>query len=308
MATQKHINKNRGVTLVEVLVALVVAGVFLSGAFAAFIQILKATEKAEIRTEAINNARAALELMAIDIKSASMDLSRKPQYFIGTNRPLNYGDGIDNDGDGRVDEELLNGEDDDGDWRISNDNHSVIGTMIERWLYVGAPDLGDNKVDEDFKFNRDSLTFRIFPDPLVPVGRDELITYEIGTYEGENNVLLRRVKYFLLDGNERIEVAPLAFNVLSLNFLYWDPNQTPPRWVNFWDGPNAENFPPPGIELPVSVFISLTIYAGSDPIERYRPWQPVHTITLSTIVNIEQVLDDVRYQRLLKNIKEHSKK
>ncbi|MCD6386478.1 type II secretion system protein [Candidatus Sumerlaeota bacterium] len=291
-----------GITLVELMVAVVVASVFLSGVIAAFIQILKATDRAEANIEAVNDARSALELMAIDIKAARIDTTQKPQPFIGVNNHLTYGDGIDNDNDGRIDEEYINSIDDDGDWIYADDNHTMIGGMVERPTYVNRPDYGDFHVDEDFKFDQDRLTIGIFSDPFLPVQRSQTITYEIGSYEGESRVLLRRVVYFE-DGTPQSQVvSPLAFNVLSLNFLYWDPNHDPPEWREDWDGPNAGLFPAPGIELPVAVFISITIYSGTEPLEHYQPGDPLETATLTTIVNIEQILHDPRYIAKLKEI------
>ena len=292
----------RGITVAELLVAMAVSLVFLSGAFAAFVQILRATEKAEAHMEAINNARASLELMAMDIKVATLDTTQTAQDFTGRDNHLTYGDGIDNDDDGSVDEEYFDGEDNDSDWTLSDDNHSVIDGMLERWFHVGAPDLGDYHVDEDCTFDQDALAFRIFPHPLDPLNREVHVTYEIGTYEDESNVLIRRVRYISPDLTVQEEESPLAFNVLSLNFLYWDPNQAPPRWVSFWEGFNAAQFPDPGIELPVAVFISVTVYAGTDPIDLYDPGEPIETVSLSTVANIEQVLNDERYRQSVGNI------
>lgn len=289
-------------TLVELLVAIAVASVFLSGVFAAFIQILKATDRAEAQIEAVNDARSALEIMAIDIKSARIDPTQKPQQFLGVNNHLTFGDGIDNDNDGRIDEEYINSVDEDGDWIFADDNHTVIGGIVERPTYYNHPDFGDFHVDEDFKFDQDSLTIAIFPDPFFPTPRTQTITYEIGSYEGEPRVLLRRVVYYEDGIPQSQTVSPLAFNVLSLNFLYWDPNSDPPQWREDWDGPNAGLFPPPGIELPVAVFISITIYSGTNPLEQYRPGDPLETTTLYTIVNIEQVLHDARYIAKMREI------
>jgi len=290
-------------TLVEVMLALAIAAAFLSGVFAAFIQILDVTDEAQARMEAVNNGRAALEVMAIDIKAASLDTTHGEHEFLGVNRRLPYGDGIDNDGDGLIDEESPNALDDDGDWTLADDNHAIIGTTAERWYTIGEADLGDFHVDEDCLFDNDSLQFRIFPDPLSSSGRNERISYEIGSYDGEANVLIRRTASFLSGGVQAEEVSsPLAFNVLSLNFLYMDPNSVPPQWVEVWDAGNADEFPEPGIEIPVTVAITVTVYAGTDPLEQFSPGDPIPTISLSTMVNIEQILNDPRLQDLYAGI------
>jgi type II secretory pathway pseudopilin PulG len=287
--------RSRAMTLVEVLVAVAVAGAFFAGVLAAFIQIVKASDLAEAKLQAINNARAALELMAIDIKQARIDPRRPLQYFVGRHNTLAYGNGIDDDGDGRIDEEIADGRDNDGDWSYqSDDHHANIAGYYERPMFVGSADLDDLHVDEDCKFENDRLAFRIFPDPGDPQSRDDLITFYIGTYEGEGNVLLRGITRKVSSGGQPEEPSPLAFNVVSLNLLYWDPNRTPNYWVTEWDSYQAASFPDPGIEIPVAVYISVTVYAGTKPLKELKPGQPMETIELSTTVNIEQVLKDMR--------------
>jgi prepilin-type N-terminal cleavage/methylation domain-containing protein len=287
--------QSRAMTLVEILVAMAVAGAFLAGVFAAFIQIVKASDLAEAKLQAINNARAALELMSIDIKAARIDPSRSVQYFIGLHRSLAWGNGIDDDGDGLIDEEWANALDDDRDWNYATDDrHANIAGNYERSMFVGSADLGDAHVDEDCRFENDKLTFRIFPDPGNPQSRDDLITFYLGTYEGENHVLLRGITRNVSSGGRAEEPSPLAFNVVSLNFFYWDPNRTPNYWVTEWDSYQAATFPSPGIEIPVAVYMSVTVYAGTKPLKDIKPGEPMETIRLDTEVNIEQVLKDTR--------------
>jgi hypothetical protein len=149
-------------------------------------------------------------------------------------------------------------------------------------------------VDEDCKFERDSLRFRIFPDPGNPLSRDDFISFKIGTYEGESHVLLRTITRKVSEDTSAEESYPLAFNVISLNFLYWDPNRTPNYWVTEWNSYKAASFPEPKIEIPVSVYISVSAYAGTKPFGQVKRNEPIETVTLSTIVNIEQVLKDMR--------------
>ncbi len=281
----------RAMTLLEILVAMAVAATFLSGVIAAFLQIIQVTERTETQVDAVNSARHALYVMTEDISIASIDTTSIAQEFMGEDNPLTYGDGKDNDRDGDVDEEVYNGKDEDGDWQ---DNHTFFQRdLVERQDWLGEDDLGDFGVDEDVVFDSDSLEFRIFP--RMGTERDELVSYEIGTYEGESNVLLRRVEYYQGGVFDREEVSPLAFEVLSLNFLYWDPNRSKPDWRTDWDGSNAGNFNPPGIELPPAVYISLTIYAGTEPFDQYEPGDPVDSITLETAATIEAILHDDRY-------------
>jgi len=291
-----------GVTMIEMLVALAVAGVFLAGVLEAFVSIIRASDAAETRLEAVANARSALERMSVDIKAARIDPRRPIQTFKGTHTDLAYGDGIDNDGDGRVDEEVHNGKDDDGDYQVANDDlhESLGGGFVERPVLVNMADLGDRHVDEDCRFAMDTLEFLTYPDPSNPGYREQTISYEVTTFDGQPNVLVRKVTYNPHDPqNIRTEVDPIAFNVLSLSLLYWDPNRIPMNWVTSWDALYAPFFPDPQIELPVAVHISVTVYAGSAPFSEYKAGQRVETVTLETTVNIEQVLKDVRYRNLL---------
>jgi type II secretory pathway pseudopilin PulG len=293
-------------TLLEILVAVAIAMAFMGGVVAAFIQILRATNLTEVKLEAFNNARAALEMMAIDIKASRIDPRQPMQHFVGEDYLLAYGNGLDDDEDGAIDEELFNGRDDDytgPDWDPTRDDrHAEAGGLFERQFFVSDADLGDSHVDEDCKFDLDRLTFRIFPDPNDPLSRDDLITFELGTFEGEQHVLLRRIVHNPSSPNSTVEVAPLAFNVMSLYLLYWDPNRIPPDWTTAWNSFDAPRFAQPAIELPISVFLAVTVYADTKPIEQYKPGNPIQTITLQTVVNIEQVLKDQRYQTHLLNL------
>ena len=290
-----------GVTLIEMLVAVAIAGIFLAGVTEAFIYILRSSEQTEAQLEAVTNARSALEQMSIEIKAARIDNRRPIQFFHGQDFNLAFGDAIDNDQDGRVDEEVLDGSDDDGDFTLATDDLHVNfgGGLSERSNFTNFPDLGDIHVDEDCRFSYDILEFITFPDPDNPGYREKKIKYRITDFDGQPNVLVRTVTYNPNDSpNRYVEEDPLAFNVLSLNFLYWDPNRIPMNWVTSWDSLYAPMFPDPQIELPAAVHISVTIYAGTEPFNEYEDGQRVETVTLETIVTIEQVLKDERYQEI----------
>ncbi len=291
----------RAVTLVEILVAIAVTGVFLAGVLEAFVYIVRSSEQAEVQLEAMTNARTAIDRMAAEIKTARIDPRVPIQFFHGTPQDLAYGDGMDNDNDDFVDEEIRNGRDDDGDWNAStSDRHVFLGAgWYERGDLLSIPDVGDAGVDEDCRFGRDILEFRTFPDPDNPGFREQSIRYEIASWDGQDNVLVRRVIYNPSDPSTTyVESDPLAFNCLSLKFLYWDPNRIPNGWVPAWDSYWAPFYPDPQIEIPAAVYIELTVYAGTEPFNTYQPGRQVMSITLETIANIEQVLKDERYQNL----------
>jgi len=291
----------QGWTLIEMLVAVAVASIFLLGVFAAFVQILRASDRSERMIEAYENARSAVEAVALYVKAARIEPSLPYQYFQALNLPTLTGDRVDNDRDDRVDEEQPNGLDDDGDFVVARDDrHAQIATTVERRLFVGQPDLGDAQVDEDVVFHRDELSLAIFPDPSIPGSRDEITSFSIAAWEGESNVLLQRTLRDIGSGTAQPEVAPLAYNVLSLNLLYWDPNRSPPYWVEQWDAMTTAPRPGAGIELPAAVYCSVTVYAGRVPLAQLGPNEPIETVTASTVVDIEAVIHDPRYELLVR--------
>ena len=80
-----------------------------------------------------------------------------------------------------------------------------------------------------------------------------------------------------------------------MNYLYWDVNRDSPYWAEEWD---ASTTPPrpPGIVLPAAVYISVTVYAGQVPLDQVGPDEPMETMTASTVVDLESVLHDPRYE------------
>ena len=288
--------RSRAWTLVELMVALVVVSIFLIGIVTAFIQILRASDRSERIMEGYENARAAVETIALFVKAARIEPSEPTQYFVGTNTPTLEGDRIDNDEDSHPDEEQPDGQDDDGDFdAASHDRHADIGGIYERAAFVGQADLGDERVDEDVVFHRDELAFAIFPDPSDPASRNEFTSFAIGTWEGEDHVLLQQVVRTTGTAAVGQNLAPLAHDVLSLDVLYWDPNASTPYWVESWDTLTSSTFPGAGIELPAAVHIAVTVYAGRKPLDQLGPTEPIETVTASTVINIESVIHDPRY-------------
>jgi prepilin-type N-terminal cleavage/methylation domain-containing protein len=292
----------RGITLIEMLVALAISGIFLAGVLETFISIVRSSNKAAAKLESVTNARTALEIMSINIKSARIDPRRPIQFFKGESLDLLFGDAVDDDNDGQVDEELMNGSDDDGDYLATEDDlHTDFGSgLYERKDFLNVPDVGDAHVDEDCRFANDTLEFITFPDPDNPGFREKRIRFEITTFDGEANVLVRTITYNPNDPLTSYSVSdPLAFNILSLNFQYWDPNRIPMSWVNSWDSLYAPMFPDPQIELPVAVRIFVQVYSGTEPFDEYQAGQRIDTVKMETIVNIEQILKDARYRNLM---------
>lgn len=309
-----------GFTLIEVVVAMAIAVTFLTGVYMSFIDVVRMADRAEARVEALRSSRAALSIMKDELKAIGR--SGAEFLLIGVTNSAGFGDGIDNDLDGAIDEETLDGRDNDGDWTAANDLHMQIGTadpVFERYLFTNAgpygtrllgraDDLGDTKVDEDVVFGRDSILFRVFPSTTATNIQSRTIAYIVDTFDGRPNVLIRQVRTEFTDQPAQITTAPLAFGVLGLDILYWDPNaitifttlrEGRPYWVEQWNSFLVPTFDPPRLPLPASIFVRVTVYADERPIGLYTDGDEVKTLFLQTIVNVEDTIGDALYPRPL---------
>lgn len=308
-----------GFSLIEILVAVAIALTFLTALYSSFIQFMRATNQTQARLEALRNARSAVSTLADEIKAISR--SGNDFLLVGINESAGFGNGIDDDADGAVDEEVLNGLDDDGDWNSATDDlHAQILGPIEiydRFTFTrqgpyGAlygpnqSDLGDFRVDEDCVFGRDQIVFRVFPSSAVPNFLLRTITYSVGSFDGQRNVLIRQVRTEFSDQPAAITTSPLAFGALGFDLLYWDANANPqpgvdrsqrPYWVESWNSTNSENFDPPRLPLPASVFMRVSVYADERPFDLYTDGSPVETMYMQTVVNIEDTIGDAFYPR-----------
>ncbi|MCX7048845.1 MAG: prepilin-type N-terminal cleavage/methylation domain-containing protein [Candidatus Sumerlaeota bacterium] len=280
--------RRAGFTFIEMLVALSIALIIIAGVTSVVIQMMRDHETAMAYLDAVVNARSALRDMSSEIKRAA--LSPVDRYYVGVNIKGTTGDIIDNDKDGRVDEDRPDGRQTPDEGTVFTDQHVVIGPKIERPNWVGVADLGDAGVDSDPVFDSDALTLQ-YDVGTTGVAR---VSYYISSFEGEDHVLLR--DYALMDAGTTVAVfsEPIAYNVLGLNFLYWNPNLSLPYWVESWDSTMAP-FPGPGIELPASVYLQVTVYSGTRPLDTIPAGTPLETVTLVTLTNIESVIHDARY-------------
>jgi prepilin-type N-terminal cleavage/methylation domain-containing protein len=283
-STRQH--RQRGLTLVEILAVLAIASIFLVGIVSAISAVLGAAEQQTLKAEAHRNGRNALQIMAKELSEANTLSSSNILRLEGLDAPQTTGDFRDNDLDGRTDEEAFDGNDNDFD---RQDVHVRLDTggsggVFERPRFTNAPDLGDIGVDEDVVFQRDSITF---------VNKLQRITYRIATFEGEPNVLLRRTRDLITPVPIPPPVEePIAFNVLSLNFLYFDPNWIttfqPQAWTTSWDSRNASG----PIPYPATIHMSISVYSGEIPLDEITPSpsNPLDVVTLETQVALEGVL------------------
>lgn len=308
-----------GFSILEILIAVVIALTFLTALYSSFIQFIQVANRSAARLEALRNARAAISTLTDELKAIGR--SGNDYLLVGRNLTAPYGNGIDDDHDGRIDEEVVDGIDNDGDWLPATDDlHAFIpgaNPIYDRFMYTtkapfgglygqDADDLGDFHVDEDALFGRDSIIFRIFPSAAIPNFLSRTITYTIGAFDNQNFVLLRQVRTEFTGQPALISTAPLAFGCLGLDLLYWDPNANPqpfvprgqrPYWVESWNSTNSASFQPPRLPLPASVFARVSVYADPAPFESYVEGSPVETLYMQTVVNIEDTIGDALYPR-----------
>jgi hypothetical protein len=276
--------------MLEVLMAVAIALAFLGGAVLAFSEIIRAADRSQARLNAIANGRHALDRMTVELTRADPGT---PEFFIGSTTELINGDYADNDGDGEVDEESVNGLDDDNDWVVTTDDkHAELQPgLFERQRFLNKPDLDDIHVDEDVKFTSADMQFRTYPDSSTTGTRH--VRFLLGNYDGEANVLLQEVTTDVGGPEQTVTTAPLAFNVMSFSALYWDQGDSDPDtryWKTTWDASSVDTSLPP---LPVVVHLAVTVYSGyPDTPGTIVAGTPFATETVSTNVMIEGVKGD----------------
>lgn len=294
----------RGVTLLELLVAIVIVMVFLAGAYITVAKISEANAVANARQEAMSNARHALETLSLEVKRARYGpVSATPRdLFEGectTQTTITGGNRIDDNHNGLIDEEYIDGHSQ-GYWTSTDDLHAVIApantvtsiTLYERFQGLGRPDLDDLSIDNDNWFSSSTLSFRTFPDLFNPTPGIREVSFFVTRYDGEDRVLVRTVTTAKGTAAEQTTTSPLAFNVLSFGSLYWNANTYPKDWVTSW---SAESVGAGEVKLPSTVFFEVTCYAGTQPLASLGPNQRIPFATLTTAVNIESVLADPLY-------------
>jgi prepilin-type N-terminal cleavage/methylation domain-containing protein len=309
-------NRQRGLSLTELLVALAVALIFLGSVVTAFVQISRAAAHAEAQVSAHTRARTAIDAVLRDVARIRTDPTIAPQHFVLLSQSMPYGDNIDNDGDGSRHEEIVDGRDTDGNWNAAKDNHARIGRFWERQDFVGVADLGDFDVDEDIIFSRDTLAFRVPADPgsLRP---PEHITFRVGTFDGQDHVLLREVVTNPGQPNEQTRVEPIVFDVVSFDVLAFNPNDdvsslvipARPYWQATWNAatvsfPNATPigapFGTPPFHFPAAVYVRVTVNAEGAGLENFHDWplggRPLRTVTLSGVATIGEVIKSPVYR------------
>ena len=113
-----------GFTLVELMIAMGVGGVVLTGVYSAYVSQAKLHNTQELTADMQSNLRTALELLQMDLRLAGSDISTRADagFLVAAPNCVSFTmdikggeeDGRDNDGDGLVNEGS-NNLDDDGD-------------------------------------------------------------------------------------------------------------------------------------------------------------------------------------------------
>ncbi len=308
--------QRRAFTMVEVLVAVAITLLFVGSIAAAFMMTVRASDEAEAIVRANNRARIALEEISQNLRLiARENIFSAPfstQTLVLVNQTLAYGDNFDDDFDGLVDEEVVDGRNTDGGFWV--DQHLVVNGFAERPRGVGIPDLGDIGVDEDVRFGQDEITFLI-PSRNAPDLKRRIIRYYIGNYEGEDFVLLRETRLFDGTPGGVLLTEPIAFDIVGLDILAWDantvgdpPNAVPPYWVESWNAldqrpPRKPYGAPEGVppfDFPASFYIRVTASAETAALADISDWpfggRRLKVRWLSTVVTVESVQNDFRYE------------
>ena len=321
LSVRSHRRATRGLSMIEVLVAMVISLIFVGSISSVFVSTLRATEDAQAQVRAHNRARAAVDAISRDLKSLQVDpvFGVTASTLVLTNQPLAYGDFVDNDGDGLIDEEAVDGRDNDGDFV---DQHTVVGLAVERRYYQFTDDYGDRGVDEDFTFSNDEITFLFTPPSLTP-GPPPLFrqrtTYRIDTFDGVDNVLVReRTDINLGTGVETTKIDPVVFDVVSLDILGYNVNTygavaETPDYFTTWNAfllplgsrPYLAPLGVPPFAYPASFLVRVTVNAERQPLDVISDWplggRQLKTVTLETVVAVESVLSNANYDGFVRD-------
>lgn len=323
MNTASASNRGRaGFTLVETMVSVTLVCLFFGGAILAFAQLIRANDRAQARMDATANARAALDTAALEVKRAKLlpaDQAGFPpfvDFFRADTQVFPAADRTNQDADLATDEEVFEGADDDSDWILANDdNHARIPAgglglaYYERPFYRSERDFGDGHVDIDTRFSSSTLIFDTFPSAAGLPARRVGISVGPDPDGGPNQALLLEVRESDPLGIEpdRLRQGVIAHNVLAFTALCYDARsstataaRTNPYRTN-WDAgtlfstrSDRNLFP----ALPVSLLLSVTVQVDPRVVSGNGP---LETVSLDTVVNIEAVLRDPRYDNNLRN-------
>ncbi len=300
----KRLSSERGLTLMEMVVAITIIMIIMVGVVWSFVELLDSHDKARARMEATANARHALEVMSSEFKRARNGTSRFGPFAGQTISVAGGGDRFDDDGDGDFDEEIFNGADDEGTWvRATHDKHVALAPAsetqyyVERPVFFGYPDLGDGDVDEDIGATSATVQFPTFDVPGDPLSR--YVRLYLGyDPDGRPHTLMREIRGVdPVTSQVVVTSGPLCYNVHSFGVLYWNHAMASDSGANPWEmnWPPVAPRPRPTV-APSSVYIRLKVYAGKPyDLDEVPVTEVIETVSLDTVVNIEAVMAHPTY-------------
>ena len=156
-------NKESGFTLVELLIAMTIGLIILAALSSTFLMQRKIFDVQEQVVEMVQTARAAMDMMTTEIRMAGYDPtgSAGAEIITASTNSIRFtmditggeSDGIDNDGDGNVDEA---DEDEFGDGDTSDSNEDITYSYDAANLQIDRNTGGGN---QPFAENSQLLTF-----------------------------------------------------------------------------------------------------------------------------------------------------
>jgi prepilin-type N-terminal cleavage/methylation domain-containing protein len=295
--------RQRAFSLVELLVVLGISCMLILPFVAVSMGLQRSYTANHAKMDALANARGAMEMLCNDLKNIYYSNPATQESDMVGSEPstMEYGDRFDNNGNGKVDEEIPDG----GASTTTTfvDRHGAIGSYYERWHGLTLADVGDVGVEDDTRFTSSSLLFYInYPDAQDGYAK---VTYQVATglaanasvgWKGDSDTrsLIRQLDYVdKTTGKTQSLQEPVAFDVLSFHTLFWDADHSDvhEKWLTSWPKTSL-----PG-STPSTVYLEVTVYADSKPIRSYQPGTTgpgIQTITLRTAVNIEAVLSTMK--------------
>ena len=294
-----RLRHTRGLTMIEMVVAITIVLVIMAGVVTVFIELLRSHDEARARMDATANARAAMDVLSTEIKRAS-NTTGTLAFVATTSSAAGGGDRVNQDLDANTDEETLNGADDDGDFAVAtSDLHALIPAGAvnyrERPVFYQKPDLDDRGIDEDIGATSTTLEFDTFNSPGEPLNRR--VRFYVGTDpDGQPNTLMREVSGIDPATSAPVVASgPICYNVVQFGALYWNHANAKTSTANPWE----MNWPPatpPLTASPSTVYLTISVYAGSPlSLQEFPSTKEIPTISLTTVVNVEAVLADPTY-------------
>lgn len=280
---------NAGFTLTELIISVAVISILAGMAAQVFSVVLDARNLALDRLEVNETGRSALNFMANEMRTAYLTPdSVKPLQSVATTESIvprfrfggiarmasieDYpgipGAQVDEDGDGDVGEEILNGFDDDGDELVDEDIGTIpsgilhfvsaiegssgielqeisygldpSGTRLIRRAQLLSPDNNQRSIEDFGQFIDNSSGERLLP-PVVGLGQSPgsgAVNNAISNWDSGARFGQIQNSGNVLPGNSPGKIFQvLSYDVRGLSFRYWyyDYNRGGWRWTSEWD-------------------------------------------------------------------------